>query len=442
MTPAWQATDDELLVGIEAAQGEINETFAQLVELIGEARSRGLAEAKGYRDLPDLVRSVQNVSRSTARSRVKAAEQLAPRRQVSGEALEPDLPVLAAAVAEGALTPEHVREIQAVLAALPPHLDERRAPLEADLTGHARCLDPDAVRRLGRHALALLDPDGARPREPKPTRNKLTLRSLGEGFEARGFFDRESAAIIRSALSPLTAPCPTVPVQDDCCADGEHAGHEPGERDPRSAAERTADGLVELARRMLATGALGVEAGQAVQVTVTVPLETLVTREGGALIGFGDGTLRAAIDAEAALRLACDARMVPIVLASTGEPLFVGREKRCANRAQRRALAQRDGGCAFPGCDAPPQWCVAHHVRHWAHGGCTDLDNLVLLCSQHHTLIHKGDWVITMEGGFPLFHPPPWVPGGPRRNMLQRPDLVGRIPAQRPPPRVATQLVG
>ncbi|MEQ3550838.1 DUF222 domain-containing protein [Pseudonocardia nematodicida] len=308
------------------------------------------------------------------------------------------------------------------------------------MTEHARSLDPDAVRRLGRHALALLDPDGARPREPRPTRNALTLRSLGEGFEARGFFDRESAAILRSALSPLSAPCPTVPADTDCCADGEHTGHEPGERDPRSAAERTADGLVELARRMLATGALGTEAGQAVQVTVTVPLETLVTGEGGALIGFGDGTLRAAIDAEAALRLACDARMVPIVLASTGEPLFVGRDKRFANRAQRRALAQRDGGCAFPGCDAPPQWCVAHHVRHWAHGGCTDLDNLVLLCSQHHTLIHKGDWVIAMEGGFPWFHPPLWVPGGPRRNMLQRPDLVGRIPAQRPPPRVA-QLV-
>ncbi|MEQ3553640.1 DUF222 domain-containing protein [Pseudonocardia nematodicida] len=127
MTTAWQATDEDLLLGLRVAQENVNEAFAQMVELIGEARSRGLAEATGYKDLTDLLRSVQNVSRSTARARVRAAEQLAPRRQVSGEAVEPDLAVLAAAVAEGALTPEHVREIQAVCVAAAC----RRAPRPA-----------------------------------------------------------------------------------------------------------------------------------------------------------------------------------------------------------------------------------------------------------------------------------------------------------------------
>ncbi|MDQ4118707.1 MAG: HNH endonuclease, partial [Actinomycetota bacterium] len=215
-----------------------------------------------------------------------------------------------------------------------------------------------------------------------------------------------------------------------------HPEREEAGRDPRSGAERLGDALVELTRRGLVRGDAGVEAGEPARVTVTVPLEVLESRSGAGLLGFGDGTLSAAIDAETARRLACDARVVPIVLGTRGEPLDVGREARLANRAQRRALAQRDGGCAFPGCDVPPQWCVAHHVVHWIDGGETVLENLVLLCCRHHTVIHTQEWKITMEGGFPLVHPPPWIPGGPRRNPLHRPDLVGIVPAPRPPTRI------
>lgn len=416
MQQAWQTTDDELLVALADAQRRVNEASAAMVPLVAEAATRGLAEQKAFRDVPDLLRTVQNVSRSTAKARLRAAEQLAPLYLITGRQVAPELPVLAAAFAQAEVSAEHVRVIQSVLAAVPPHLDAHRAPLESDLVEHARVLDPDAVAKLGKRALALLDPDGPRPRDPRPTRNRLTLRPQGSGVEARGWFDAESAAVLRTALSPLTAPVPPV------------EGAEDATRDERSAAERNGDGLVELARRTIGSGTLGTEATQPVQVTVIVPIETLTSREGGALLGFGDGGLAGAIEAEAALRLACDARVVPIVLASTGEPLFVGRENRFANRAQRRALAQRDGGCAFPGCDVPPQWCIAHHIVFWGHGGCTDLPNLVLLCGHHHTVIHKGEWTVEIDGGFPVFHPPPWVPGGPRRNLLHRPDLVGRRP--------------
>ncbi|HET9633086.1 MAG TPA: HNH endonuclease signature motif containing protein, partial [Terrabacter sp.] len=57
--------------------------------------------------------------------------------------------------------------------------------------------------------------------------------------------------------------------------------------------------------------------------------------------------------------------------------------------AQRRALAQRDGGCSYPGCTIPPQWCDAHHVVHWLHGGATDLSNGALLCGRHHIVVHE-----------------------------------------------------
>ena len=58
----------------------------------------------------------------------------------------------------------------------------------------------------------------------------------------------------------------------------------------------------------------------------------------------------------------------------------------------RRALALRDGGCRFPGCDRPPADCRGHHLRHWADGGQTALANLVLLCEPHHALVHEDRW--------------------------------------------------
>jgi hypothetical protein len=70
--------------------------------------------------------------------------------------------------------------------------------------------------------------------------------------------------------------------------------------------------------------------------------------------------------------------------------LEVGRATRVVSAAQRTTLAVRDGGCRFLGCDRPPPWCEAHHLRHWLHGGPTDLGNLVLLCRAHHRAVHEG----------------------------------------------------
>jgi hypothetical protein len=52
----------------------------------------------------------------------------------------------------------------------------------------------------------------------------------------------------------------------------------------------------------------------------------------------------------------------------------------------------RDQHCRFPGCDRPVHWCEGHHIIPWEHDGPTNIDNLALLCSRHHHLIHKPDW--------------------------------------------------
>ncbi|UDF22621.1 HNH endonuclease signature motif containing protein, partial [Rhodococcus qingshengii] len=74
---------------------------------------------------------------------------------------------------------------------------------------------------------------------------------------------------------------------------------------------------------------------------------------------------------------------------------------------QRRALAVRDGGCAFPGCGTPSGWCDAHHIVHWNDGGPTDLDNLVLLCGHHHRTLHHTEWRVEIgPDRKTVFYPP------------------------------------
>ena len=101
------------------------------------------------------------------------------------------------------------------------------------------------------------------------------------------------------------------------------------------------------------------------------------------------------VSAAVAQRLACDAGRVVMTHGSSGQVLDVGRKTRTVPPTLRRALAARDRRCRFPGCTA--RRCDAHHVRHWAHGGATRLDNLVQLCRRHHRAVHEGGLRVTLD---------------------------------------------
>ncbi len=102
-----------------------------------------------------------------------------------------------------------------------------------------------------------------------------------------------------------------------------------------------------------------------------------------------------AVSLETARRMLCDASLVPIA-ESDGEPLSIGRRTRTIPSALRRALRVRDGGCRFPGC-SHRRFVDAHHIRHWADGGETAVDNLVHLCRRHHRLIHEGGFSVERD---------------------------------------------
>ncbi|MER7012003.1 HNH endonuclease signature motif containing protein [Saccharopolyspora sp. NPDC000359] len=110
----------------------------------------------------------------------------------------------------------------------------------------------------------------------------------------------------------------------------------------------------------------------------------------------------------------------------------------------RAALLQRDGACAFPGCDRPPGTPQAHHVTHWIDGGLTTVDNMTMLCAHHHRVVHSQQWGIAMPRGRPVFTPPSEVdpsraprPGGRALPAAYRETLRDLIPAPRVPEGIA-----
>jgi hypothetical protein len=136
--------------------------------------------------------------------------------------------------------------------------------------------------------------------------------------------------------------------------------------------------------------------GERYQVVVHVDAETLAADAHGRC-SLGDGQPLAA---ETARRLACDASVVELREREDGSVLSLGRKRRTVSPALRRALAARDRGCRFPGCDRT-RFVDAHHVEHWARGGETSLENLVLLCRRHHRLVHERGYTLEVaaDGG-------------------------------------------
>ena len=135
-----------------------------------------------------------------------------------------------------------------------------------------------------------------------------------------------------------------------------------------------------------------------------VAAETSRSKHQGALAG-GELESGIRVSAETSRRLGCDCGQVVMTHGSEGGVLDVGRKTRTIHPALRRALKNRDGGCRFPGCDLDQ--CDAHHVRHWADGGRTKLDNLLLLCRHHHRALHEGGFRVKLaaDGSSRFFTP-------------------------------------
>jgi hypothetical protein len=155
--------------------------------------------------------------------------------------------------------------------------------------------------------------------------------------------------------------------------------------------ERRADALAEMAASYLAHGPAESSSADRYQVMLHVTAETLeqdVTAETSDdhASYLEDGPH---VTAETSKRVCCDTSLSRLVEDEQGEPLSIGRKSRVIPPAMRRALKARDKQCRFPGC-THRYFIDGHHIKHWADGGATSLDNLVQLCRHHHRLVHEG----------------------------------------------------
>jgi hypothetical protein len=179
-----------------------------------------------------------------------------------------------------------------------------------------------------------------------------------------------------------------------------------------------ADGVVALAESYLAGNPVHGNGGERFQVMVHLDQDALGAD--GSLAGtLDDGTH---VSAETLRRVACDCGVVAV--RGEGESLNIGRRTRTIPPAIRRALALRDHGCCFPGC-THTRFLHGHHIQHWLHGGETSVDNLVLLCTAHHHMVHEDGWSVarTAEGELRFTSPtgkalPVEPPSAPVENTL------------------------
>jgi hypothetical protein len=311
-------------------------------------------------------------------------------RQLSG------LPQVAKAFAAGEITLEHAAAIAQLVGRLGA---EAVVGYESILLELARQAPPRQLRIACEHLYQLLDPDDDADQAARQRRQRYLAagRTVDGMVHLQGLLDAGSGDVVLAALQAA------MPV--------------PAEGEQRTAAQRRADALTDVCAGWLASGQAPTSGGVRPQVQVTVSLRALRSGSPLGLPATGAGTDRwgeaarvwqplygipeslgdvpvladqTPIPPGEARRLACDASIIPIVLGGDSEPLDVGRQSRVVPVGLRRALNLRDGGCRFAGCDRPASWCDAHHIRHWADGGDTSLDNMILLCGHHHTLVHEG----------------------------------------------------
>jgi hypothetical protein len=282
---------------------------------------------------------------------------------------------------QGRLRPEHATVITGILR----HLDgEARDRVEERLVEAARTLDPVRLGQLGRQLLAEADQEAAMHAEQRRhARRSAKVTLTADGFTAiyaqLSGLDGELAHTVFEAFRRPDAP-------------GEH----------RSPEQATADALVEIFDAALRSRSAPTQHGERPHVNIIVAKSDLEN-----LTGAGFGMFTGPIPATEVLRLARDAKIAWIAVDPVGVPENVSEGRSVVTSALWRALLVRDGGCRWPGCDAPPSRCdIAHAEVPDRDGGPRVLSNVAMLCRRHHRLVDIGKWTMRIRGPDVIFDPP------------------------------------
>jgi hypothetical protein len=430
-----QLSDSALNQDLGRLQQQLNSLQGQWLRRLAALDARGAAGADQGVDAPSTaawLRRGLRMSAGSAHSTVRAARAL----------FGGPLPQTAAALVAGDLSAAHAQAVVDGTHQLP---DLVVAAAEPVLVAAARRLDPSQLRRLVSHLVQVADPDGAeRARERRHERRGLWVSPTVDRMVAvNGLLEPEAGATVLAALEPLARPASaedartgsqrTADALAELCRRALEEGWLPKAGGVRPQLLVT----VELDSLLGRPGAVGGDLGWvgplapeacrrlACDGTVTRVLisrqptheqhpadgsadhdhghdpglgaDPDPTNDGDPVGGpdpAGDPDPAGPVGLQGRLQAAM-AQLPPTLGGAPRQPLEVGRATRVVAPAQRAALAVRDGGCVFPGCDRPLAWCDAHHLWHWVDGGPTDLGNLAMVCRAHHRRVHEEGWQLT-----------------------------------------------
>ena len=335
----------------------------ELLGFIAEADRRELWKGDGARDMAHWLWMRYGLSEWKARRWIAAAH-----------ALE-HLPNVSAALASGALGIDKVVELC------------RFATPETEdgLLAWATRVPAGAIRRKGDlEATRTL----AQTRELERSRSlRLSYDDEGRRCDIEVSLPAAEGRLVEAAIEARRTALPVMPGEE-----GDADAHR-------------ADALVALC-----TGGVP---GRTAEATVVVhaSFQAMATGEGSASLESAG-----VIHAETARRLGCSGRVQVVVEDERGEPIRLGRASREPTSGMLRLLRHRDPGCVFPGCGSRA-FTHAHHIRWWSDGGKTDLENLAIVCTFHHRLVHEHGWAIRRESGSVLWFRPDGTRyrGGPAR---------------------------
>jgi Domain of unknown function (DUF222) len=393
-------------------RGLMYRVFGEIADPPDEAGSTALTRSALWKRL--------RITPNEITRRFKLAARIRPRRSLTGSALEPELPELAAAVEAGMVGDDHVRAVCQAIDVLPGCVSPADvAAAERTLVDQATKVDAGIVAKVGQRIADYLNPDGLFSDEDRARRRGLHLGRQGADGMSRlsGLLDPEARAYFE-AIEAAVRP-------------GRHQLDQgPEARDERSPAQRCHDALKLGLETAIGSGGLGVHRGHPVTVVVTTTLAELTNAADAAPAITGGGSRLPMRDL---ISMATKSiHYLAVFDDHTERPLYLGRQKRIATADQRLICYARDRGCTRPNCLEPGYRCEVHHSDDWGRGGRTDADQLYFLCGCDHGMVSRGEaqTVVTEQGRLG------WTDGTgpPEINHAHHPDELLRGDPDPPDP--------
>ncbi|WP_410790360.1 DUF222 domain-containing protein [Kribbella sp. C-35] len=485
--PPELMSDAELAHALDQADADLARIETRRLRIVGAMDKSGYAERVGARDMVQYVEFRYRLDHSRAFRDVRLARVLPKYAAVVAALPDTDSAVVDGVIPEVVLRPAQAEAIVTALEKVPttvPVADLEFA--EQELVRLARHLAPTDLRKAADQSRDILDTDGPEPEEDKAAaRETLTLKTADRGVKFTGYLANENAELFRTLIftgarphktvdgerdprsrekrqadaltttltlaataldagtpSP-TMPRPTTPASSPAADSPETGSTAAAAADAANGSAVGSDGGADRAAAGRSSGAGGCAVagvggdvvpgfGAKANLTVTIDFQDLKAATADAI---GHTVYSNGLSAATIRRLACDAKVIPVVLGSNSEPLDVGRRERLVTKAIRRALNTRDRGCVI--CNAPPVMCDAHHLISWIDGGQTKVENLALVCRRHHTDLHNGHWTITITNGKVHVTRPTWADPATTRRHRPNPPTTTPAPPQAPDPRAS-----